>query len=302
MRHNLRVAGCLVAACVLATGCSEEPEPVVEQNAQVVLLQAELDTLRVQNLQLEDEIRLRDEFLKEYTRLINQTLSDLERIAEREGAFRAIRVDLEAEESGQSSEGTRTIERRINENLDAIEEFIKEGKLRQQELTRFAHLQADEIDGLKGTVERLNALVEVREQTIAELRTEARTLLNRIKRLNTHNEQLVEENTELREAYFVVDTPDALEEKGIVDHRRGFLRLKRKTRIEDLDAANFEVADVATNEIPLGKGLRYRVLSDHRQNEALYSIEERGDDAVLAISDTDAFWKISRFLIVEVKR
>ncbi len=159
------------------------------------------------------------------------------------------------------------------------------------------------MSSFNATIKQLNTLIEEKEETIRSLRAEAKTMLSRIRNLERERTVLVEENTELRESYFVVGTRAELMDKGIIDRKGGFLRIGRKTRIDQLDASNFSAATIETAEVFVGRGVKkYHILSNHRTNPALFSFEDRGGAVYLTISNPEEFWKISRYLIVEVKK
>ena len=80
------------------------------------------------------------------------------------------------------------------------------------------------------------------------------------------------------------------------------MRIGRKTRIDQLDAANFTETFVEAGEIFIGEEVKkYFVLTNHRTNKALYRFEARHDGVYMVISNPEEFWKLSRYLIVEVK-
>ena len=108
---------------------------------------------------------------------------------------------------------------------------------------------------------------------------------------------------ELREAYYAVGTRDDLLERGIIDQRGGFLRIGRKTHIDQLDAGNFTAATVEIDMIFIGQDLKkMQILTNHRTNTALFHFEKRDGGIYLMIEKPEQFWKISRYLIVEVKK
>ena len=301
----------IVFGCALVvSGCleSDASEPVVEDNQRTLMLEAHVDSLQQRTLELEEEARLKHEFLEEYVTLINKTLKDLEAITEREGMIQQIHLEIEANESGDTAGGS--IEKRIQDNLAAIEGYIetsikqREALERQRaELNRIARSRAVDVSSFEETIQKLNNLIEEKEQTILVLRREADTMLARIDDLEQENTVLVVENTELREAYYVVGTRDELLEKGILDRKGGFMRIGRKTRIDQFDAGNFSAATVETDMIFVGQELKkMQILTNHRNDRTLFHFEKRDDGIYLMIEKPEDFWKISRYLIVEVKK
>ncbi len=294
---------------LLSSGCMESDarEPIVEDNQRTLLLEARIDSLLQRNDALEEEARLKHEFLEEYVTLINHTLKDLEGITAREGMIHQARMEIESNESDGASAGT--IERRIQDNLAAIEQYIAESEKQREELerqraqlNRLARSRAVDVSSFEETIHQLNTLIGEKEKTILSLREEAKTMLTRINDLEQEKVVLVEENTELREAYYLVGTRAELMEKGVIDRTGGFMRIGRKTRIDQLNAADFSMGTVETSEVFIaGDVKKYQILSNHKTNQALFSFDNRDDGVYLTISNPEEFWKISRYLVVEVK-
>ena len=300
----------IVFGCALVvSGCleSDASEVVVEDNQRTLELEARVDSLQSRTVELEEEARLKHEFLEEYVTLINKTLKDLEAITEREGMIQQIHMEIEANESGDAG---GSIEKRIQDNLAAIEGYIEQSQKQREalerqraELNRIARSRAVDVSSFEETIRKLNDLIEEKEQTILALRREADVMVVRIDDLEQENTVLAEENTELREAYYAVGTRDELLEKGIIDRKGGFMKIGRKTRIEQLDAGNFSTGTVETDMIFVGQELkRMQILSNHRNDTSLFHFEKRDDGIYLMIEKPEAFWKISRYLIVEVKK
>ena len=307
-----RVLVLIVFGCALVvSGCleSDASEVLVEDNQRTLVMEARVDSLQQRTSELEEEARLKHEFLEEYVTLINKTLKDLQAITEREGMIHQIHLEIEANESGDVATG-RSIGQRIQDNLAAIEGYIEKSKQQREalerqraELNRIARSRSVDVSSFEVTIRKLNELIEEKEQTVLALRREADIMLAHIDDLEQENTVLVEENTELREAYYAVGTRDDLLERGIIDRRGGFLRIGRKTRIDQLDAGDFSAVTVETDAIFIGQDLKKKqILSNHRTNPALYRFEERADGMVLTIANPEQFWKISRYLIVEVKK
>ncbi len=308
IKHSLFAL--IVFGCALVvSGCleSDASDALVEDTERTLLLESYIDSLEQRTSELEEEARLKHEFLEEYVRLINKTLRDLEAITEREGMIHQIHLEIEANESRYTG---RSIGQRIQDNLAAIEGFIEKSKQQREvldrqraQLNRIARSRSVNVSGFEGTIRKLNALIEEKEQIILALHREADVMLAHIDDLEQVNTVLVEENTELREAYYAVGTRDDLLERGIIDQRGGFLRIGRKTRIDQLDAGNFTAATVEIDMIFIGQDLKkMQILSNHRTNTALFDFETRDDGVYLIINNPEDFWKISRYLIVEVKK
>ena len=302
---GMRTVWYLVLLVFLGAGCADSSGSDPEAEHQVERLESRVQQLERENDSLYTAGARKDDVFRTYTRLINQTLHDIEGLTEREGILRQIRIDVE--EGGEGN--LRTIEDRLNDNLAAIETYIRESKRQREELRRMLEERDEQqlpqanLEQLQTTITRLNALVEEKERTIASLRRETQALLARVDTLRQQNQQLATRNTELRQAYYVIGTQDELERRGIIKRDGGVLGIGRTTRIDELDPQYFTSTDVSLSEIFIGWNLSdYQILSDHRGSEHLYAFQERDGETYLSISDPEAFWQIARYLVVKVER
>lgn len=306
---SLRITFLGVAlAALFLLGCADSSGKTDEAVERAERLEQHLQTLEQENASLRASTERKDEIFREYTRLINQTLHDLEGLTEREGILRQIRIDVEEGQAAGQGE-LRTIEDRLNDNLAAVENYIRESKRQREELQRMLEerdeerLPAADLEQMQTTIQRLSALVKEKEETIAALRRETTQLLARVDTLKQENRVLASRNTELRQAFYVIGTEDELEQKGIIKKDGGVLGIGRTTRIDDLDPNDFTSADVSLSEVFIGWDLDdYAILSDHRGSEHLYAFQKRDGEVYLSIVDPEAFWRISRYLVVEVGR
>lgn len=292
----------LLTGVLLWSACSDSAPPLSPPTVRKADHTQQLDSLRERNAALAQELHLRTEFLESYTRIVNETLGQLEAISEREGMLRQIRLEMDGTENPATTQAA-TIQSRIQDNLDAIEHYIAESKRQQAALAEMTKAPEADVSGLQSTIRTLSTLVREKERTILAMREEAEMMLDRIASLGKANTRLVAENTELREAYFVVGTRDELMADNIIDRSGGFLSIGRKTHLSELDARHFQTTTVEARTVPVGQHLSdYKILSPHQQREGLYSFDDRDGTLHLTIHDADAFWKLSRYLVIEVKR
>lgn len=295
---GLILLAALGAACADSSGRVEDAAPRLEA------LELRVAELEQENVRLLEQGSLKDEVFAEYTRLINQTLADMESLTRREGMLRQLRLDLESAEGDQPQ--LHTIEDRLNDNMAAIETYIRESKRQRDQLRKMAEEQQRlpqvDIRGLETTIRQLTTLVEEKDRTIQALREDGEALLAQIGELQKENETLVEENSELRQVYYAAGTVQELAERGIVRREGGVLGLGRTTRLDKLHPDAFSLASMGLSELFVGKDLTwYEVLSDHRGRTDLYSFREKNGEVYLQIHNPEAFWHLSRFLVVEVR-
>lgn len=307
MQVHTALLGSLLSL-LLFTGCRDSGGAPDDAARSAERLSTRVEQLEEENAALRATTERRDEIFQTYSGLINQTLRDLEGLTEREGILRQIRIDVE-EGQADSQGGLRTIEDRLNDNLAAIENYIRESKRQRNELRQMLEQREEEqlpradLERMQTTIEHLSALVDEKERTIATLRRETNRLLARVDTLRQQNDSLATRNTELRQAFYVIGTDEELERKGIIEKDGGVLGIGQTTRINQLDRKHFSTADVGLAEIFVGWDLEeYSIMSDHRGSKDLYDFQERDGEVYLSISNPEAFWQISRYLVVEIGR
>ena len=115
-------------------------------------------------------------------------------------------------------------------------------------------------------------------------------------------EAFIEQQTnEMNAAWYVVGTSKELEERGVVTSSGGFIGIGKTAQMNgDVTNNEFQQVDVRQmTRVPLGVK-KAHLVSEHPKDS--YRIVEEGDElAYLEIKDPNAFWKLSRYMVVEVK-
>jgi Txe/YoeB family toxin of Txe-Axe toxin-antitoxin module len=98
-------------------------------------------------------------------------------------------------------------------------------------------------------------------------------------------------------AYFIVGNSKDLRDKNIITKEGGFIGIGQSKQLKpDFNEDYFTRIDIrnkTTIEIP---GKKVEVVSTHPPES--YSISGEGDARILTISDYNAFWKSSKYLVV----
>jgi hypothetical protein len=122
--------------------------------------------------------------------------------------------------------------------------------------------------------------------------------------IKTANEETQKELESTRDdmhtAYYAIGTKNELKEKNIIN-REGFLFFGKTELLKE----NFEKEYFAEIDIRVTDSLELfqpniEVLTSHPENSFSLSADENSN-MVLKIEDKDAFWSISRYLVVQAK-
>lgn len=168
---------------------------------------------------------------------------------------------------------------------------------------------------MKKTMETLRAQIEQQEQTIADLQSQLSAANIKIAELNQDVDSLVTQNAQvtkekaaaqeesarltdaLNTCYYVVGSKSELKNNKIIE--TGFLR-KTKVMESDYELSYFTRADKRTlTEIPL-HSKKAKVLSNHPDGSYQINEDATTKAKTLVILDTNKFWELSNFLIVQI--
>lgn len=294
---SLLLAAVLALGAVgLMSGCSEAtsrtPDPSANANDQRTITQ-----LQSWNQRLLIAGRQKDDRIRSVTRLVHKMIDDLSGVSNRQGLVRGVRVDQPVylrSEFPQTERSIRAAEQQFVRYLSVIESNLQEG---EQKIKRMRHGQAPsasvpETGGVDAVAEQLR--VAERKQQELEARVDSLDrILNATRADKTslldQNDILAQSNEQLRRAYFVTGTASSLEAEGITENR-----LFRDATMRSLDHEKFRVTSTNARSIPFD-GDEATVISPHQHAPTLYTVEP----GRLLIHNPDAFWAVSRYLILE---
>ncbi len=214
----------------------------------------------------------------------------------------------------ENAEGELNMDKRkkMVRDLQLMNGLMQESRERIADLTKRLDKSKVETGGLRKKLKALDLMLASRDSSIASMKDE---LLARDFKIEQVNEQLtaielevakqeayIEKQTnEMNTAWYVVGTSKELEDQGVVTRTGGLIGIG-KTAAVNSDVANdrFKEVDVRqTSRVPLGVK-KAHLVTEHPKGS--YSIVEEGDElAYLEIKDPAAFWRLSKYMVVEVK-
>jgi myosin heavy subunit len=244
----------------------------------------EKGVLRSENIQQKLEIERANAVLA-------SILANMDEISRREAAAKSLMQQQRSERGARliSAGDYRKIDHEINSYLEAMYTTLNASRRRVDELQGELENAFDTNEQLRSFVTNLRRMVETQEKTIENLQKEKAEL----------QEQLTmyeEENRQLRKAWVVVGTMEELRKRNIV--RKPMLR---PLEILPFDSTRFQPFDIAKNTLSFGdRPLKdVNVLSVHKKHPDFYGLSADGKS--LVIKDPAQFWRISKFLIIEVQ-
>jgi chromosome segregation ATPase len=237
------------------------------------------------------------------------TLSDIE-----EG-FREITEAQSRVTLAKQGEGTNTMQR-IKENFQFIQSMMKQNKELINKLKQQVRESSVKGSQLKKIIDNLTQQMETKDQQLQALREELdrkdihiAELDEKVASLNTDVTTLKEDNTKkeqtittqdkaLHTAWFVFGTKDELKEQRILT--KDGLFSKTKLLEKDFNKDYFTKIDIRIDKEIKLYSKSAEILTSHPAGS--YTLQrDANKQFVLRISNPEAFWATSKYLVVLVK-
>lgn len=252
--------------------------------------------------QLRNELQSRDSLIGEMALSFDDIEKNILLLDEREKLL------------GENVSGDMNIDKRkkIVRDLQLMNGLMQESRDRIAELTKRLDKSKIEASGLRKKLKELDTMLASRDSSIATMKDGLLAKDFQIEQVNQQltamelevakREAFIEQQTnEMNAAWYVVGTSKELEERGVVTSSGGFIGIGKTAQMNgDVTNNEFQQVDVRQmTRVPLGVK-KAHLVSEHPKDS--YRIVEEGDElAYLEIKDPNAFWKLSRYMVVEVK-
>ncbi|MBO7230687.1 MAG: hypothetical protein J6V20_04665 [Bacteroidaceae bacterium] len=257
-------------------------------------LQANIDSLNVELAQVNSE-------MENVVGILNDVQEGFQQINEAENRVTAANAE----------NAPANIKEQLNSDIAFIQAKMKENRERIAELEERAAKGDKTAAALRRTIKNLKAELADKEAVIATLLADIDAKNARIQQLdvevanlnadknaltakNAANEQVIAgQDKAMNTAWYVIAKRKALKEQNIL--KMGDVMEQADVVMEDF--IEIDIRNVA--EIPVG-AKKARLLSAHP--EGSYEIVKGADElAVVKILDAQAFWSVTRYLVVRVK-
>jgi len=262
-------------------------------------------SLKAENDSLQDSKQKLQEEVDGYFSAMNQIEQNIEKIKSTENVISTQPVGKEL------SEDIRT---KINEDMTYINDMILANKAELTRLKSRIKKSAFRSSQLEHTISRLTKALEEETSKVALLQVELAekdsliiTLDTKVSEmgkdivvLSTDNKtketNIKEQDETIHTAWYVFGTMSELKQQkivtteGLLSTQKVLQRDFNKNYFVRIDARN-------TKSIPL-YSTHAKILTSHPKSS--YTLEKENGNFVLLIIDTDEFWSISKYLVIEV--
>jgi predicted nucleic acid-binding Zn-ribbon protein len=265
---------------------------------------ADIDQLKNEKQELSQAATYKDSALTEFMNEFNQVEQNLASIETMQTAI--------AKNSRSNELRPRQIDR-INDNITAINDLMKENKKKIADLTTRLKKSGAKLSDFEKMVASLKDQLDSKDKQLNEMNERLTAMNTQVEKLNTdvstlttqseEKQKTIEDQTRnINTAYYATGTFKQLKEKKVLAKEGGVLGLgSEKVLKPDFNNSAFTAIDVTqVHDIPLNsKGAE--VITNHPAES--YTIEIKGDKASdLHILDPDKFWAASKYLVVVVDK
>jgi hypothetical protein len=257
---------------------------------------------RAESDQLKNELVARDSLITEMALSFDAIEKNIELMDEREKLL------------GESAEGELSLDKRqrIVRDVQLMNGLMLESRERIADLTKRLDKSKIDAGGLRKKLKDLDMMLASRDSSIATMKDE---LLARDFKIEQVNEQLTaielevakreaiieQQTTQLNTGWYAVGTSKELQERGLVTKTGGFIGIGKQTSLnEEAKLGQFKSVDVRDTKRVTLDGKKATLVTEHPKDS--YTIVENGTEmAYLEIKDPEAFWRLSKYMVVEVK-
>ena len=276
------ILGCAAVAIALAS-CNQE---------QLDRQQKTIDSLF-------EQTALKDSSMSLIATTLADVQTNLNYIKEKEGII-AVQANTEGSDKDQLKNDIQAIYARLVDNKNKVSELqrkLNKALGQNKENAKIIEVLQAQIEQQNAEIAKLNDMLQQKDVEIGYLNNAIINITNTVDSLttvNTNTQSKLDDTTaELNSVFYLVAEKNTLKAKGLIE---GGL-FNKKVMSGNVDETLFTKVDKTTTEIIPLSGKKFKVLTSHP--ESSYTIAE--ENKVLVIKSKEAFWKTSKYLIVQAR-
>lgn len=285
---------------LLVCACTAMLASCVQNSADYKKLQAENDSLRIENTKSTDE-------LNEMLNTLNDIEADIQSIRDAENY-----LTIQQQAGGEM---TKSRKEKIKQNMQLISETLQKNRAQIEELDKKLQKSGIQSSALRKTINRLSSELDQKATMIVALQEDLAKKNVRIQELDemvtslnedvenlattaaAQSEKINAQDKALHTAFYCFGTSKELKEQKIISG--GGLFSKSKVLQSGFNKDYFISIDIReVKEIPLFAG-KAKLKSNHPEGSYEF-VEDEDGNLTLKINDEKAFWSLGKYLVIEV--
>ena len=275
---------------LLATGCHD--------------YKADADKLQQEKTNLSEAVEYKDSTITAFLMSFNQIEENLAAIDKKQALVSNATANGELKATQMD---------RINENIQAINELIKENKEKSASLSASLRKSNIKVTGLQAMLDKLNLQIVEKDKQLVELNNQLAEMNTKVEKLNTDVSTLTAENTtkqvfieeqtsKLNQAYYTTGTFKELQSKQVMKKEGGVLGIGATKKVNaDFNKDSFTAIDITKVQTIPVEAKDAKILTNHPSES--YTIEHKGNQVSdILITNPEKFWAASKYLVVVVDK
>ena len=286
----------LFGVFILLSGCADS-EKIAKYEQQHKELLAE-------KVSLENALNEKDEAINEFMALLGEIEENLTTIKEKEQVIEMKKNDPELADNGKEG---------IVKDIQLINTMMEENRKMMAFMKEKLNKAGLKVASFEKKITQLNKKMDLKDEAIQLLKEDLTTKDFEIAQLNNVVDTLsgqVEKQKEfihkqedaLNTTYFAKGTYKELKENGVIETSGLIPWADRNKQLSDeVIKGQFEKVDVREfTTVPINS-TKADLITKHPEGTYEFTESEQGQIASLDITNPDEFWKLSNYLVVEVK-
>lgn len=275
---------------LLATGCHD--------------YKADADKLQQEKTNLSEAVEYKDSTITAFLMSFNQIEENLAAMDKKQALVSNATANGELKATQMD---------RINENIQAINELIKENKEKIASLSASLRKSNIKVTGLQAMLDKLNLQIVEKDKQLVELNNQLAEMNTKVEKLNTDVSTLTAENTtkqvfieeqtsKLNQAYYTTGTFKELQSKQVMKKEGGVLGIGATKKVNaDFNKDSFTAIDITKVQTIPVEAKDAKILTNHPSES--YTIEHKGNQVSdILITNPEKFWAASKYLVVVVDK
>ena len=270
------------------------------------LKEKQIKGLKAEKIELINDVNLKDSITNNLESLFYDIENNLRLIKERRNQI----IISDNESPIGSKEALLNDITMLNELLEdnerkveGLEKLLKQSGLEIKNFRNRIELLNENIASQNKEIVKLKDIIRGKDYEMVELNKKIdeldRNIISQIDTILRKQNIIEEQALALNSGYYIVGTRKELKEKALLEGS-GFLKLKKTQNVDTLDEGIFTKVDInAIKSIPL-YAKKVKVHSDHPSDSYVINTED-GKITFLEITNPKEFWKISKYVLIEIK-
>jgi hypothetical protein len=285
----------LLSIALIFNGCQSADEP-----------NPELEKLKAEKEAIAKEAASKDSTINSFMESLNEIEDNLREVKQKEGSIKTSAT------SGAELQGTA--KDRINQDINDINEIMEENKQKLINLQSKLKKSNIKISQFEKTIERMTEQLAEKDKEIGTLKeqlaaqniqiTELNTNVSNLKTESAGKTQVIEQQVvKMNTAFYAVGTYKELRDNKVVNKEGGFLGLgKKKILKSDFNQDYFTQIDVSKiTTIPIN-AKSAKVITTHPTSSYKIEMDGKKKAKSLTITNSESFWKSSKYLVITVEK